>query len=255
MVFEMSNGAIEQPPRLSHLGSTRTTAPKAPAQMILSFITAIGESDCETIGDGILAQPANAVSSLSFAVFGIVVLFSMSGEEGAERSNRLIVGLLMIATGTGSVLFHGPQGSASHFLHDVTILLTMIGIVTMNVAGLRRWREHRVWMILLVTAAAVSVVLLIWPMSTNALAVAGLVMLVGQDIALHRSGTLQLRWWIAAVAAMGLALVFFVVGRTVSPFCDSESLVQGHDLWNFLAATALWAYFMATAPTRRGIEE
>lgn len=255
MAFEMSSGAIEQPPRLSHLGSTRTRTRKAPAQMILSFITAIGESDCETIGSGILAQPANAVSSLSFAVFGIVVLFSMSGGEGPERSNRLIIGLLMIATGTGSVLFHGPQGPASHFLHDVTILLTMIGIVTMNVAGLRRWREHRVWMILLATAVAVSGVLLIWPMSTNVLAVAGLALVVGQDIALHRSGTLQLRWWIAAVAAMGLALVFFVAGRTASPFCDSESLVQGHALWHILAATALWAYFMATAPTRRGIEE
>jgi hypothetical protein len=221
--------------------------------MLLSFIIAIGESDCESIGTGVLAQPVNAISSLAFAVFGFIVLFSIRAQDKIERENRLIIAILMIATGIGSVLFHGPQGPLSHFLHDVTILLTMTAIVTMNLAGLLKWTERRVLVILLVVGIAVSAVLLMWPSATNVVAGAALIALVGQDIALHRSGSINVSWWIAAVAAMAVALLFFIAGRTGSPLCDSSSLFQGHALWHILAATALWAYFMATTPTRLGI--
>ena len=222
--------------------------------MILSLISAIGESDCEHIGQGFLAQPVNAFSSLAFVVFGIVMLFSIPQQQRTERVNRAIIGVLMIATGIGSVLFHGPQGSASHFLHDATILLTMIGIVTMNVAGLLRWTEQRVWVILGVVGVAASAILLIWPASTNIVAGIALVALIVQDIALHRVGSINRRWWIAAILVMAVALLFFVAGRTGSPFCDSASIFQGHALWHILAATAIWAYFIATTPTRVGIE-
>jgi hypothetical protein len=221
--------------------------------MLLSLISAIGESDCESIGVGVLAQPVNAFSSLAFVVFGFIVLFSMRAQGQTERVNRLIIAMLMIATGIGSVLFHGPQGPASHFLHDVTILLTMTAIVAMNLAGILEWTERRVLVILLSVGIAVSVVLLTWPSSTNVVAGIALAALVGQDIALHRSGSINTRWWIAAVVAMAVALLFFIAGRTGGPLCDSSSLFQGHALWHILAATALWAYFMATTPTRRGI--
>jgi hypothetical protein len=222
--------------------------------MILSLIIAIGESDCENIGSGVLAQPVNAFSSLAFVAFGIAVLFSISKQQRAERINRMIIGVLMIATGIGSVLFHGPQGPASHFLHDATILLTLIGIVTMNIAGLLRWREQRVWVILGAVGLMVSVILLIWPASTNLVAGIVLIVLVGQDVALHRSGSIETRWWFAAIFAMAVASLFFVGGRTGSPFCDSSSLFQGHALWHIVSATALWTYFVATTPTRLGIE-
>jgi hypothetical protein len=221
--------------------------------MLLSLISAIGESDCESIGVGVLAQPVNAFSSLAFVVFGFIVLFSMRAQGQTERVNRLMIEMLMIATGIGSVLFHGPQGPASHFLHDVTILLTMTAIVAMNLAGILEWTERRVLVILLSVGIAVSVVLLTWPSSTNVVAGIALAALVGQDIALHRSGSINTRWWIAAVVAMAVALLFFITGRTGGPLCDSSSLFQGHALWHILAATALWAYFMATTPTRRGI--
>ena len=221
--------------------------------MFVRLVSAIGETDCEAIGSGILAQPVNAVSSLAFSVFGLVILFSMSRFKGPERVNRLIIGILMIATGVGSVLFHGPQGAASHFLHDVTILLTMTAIVTMNVAGIKRWSEQRVWLILGGMAVVISVVLLIWPSSTNVVAGVALVVLVVQDVALHRSRSIRTGWWIMAIVAMAVALLFFVVGRTGGPLCDSSSLFQGHALWHILSATALWAYFIATAPARSGI--
>ncbi len=223
--------------------------------MIVSFIGAIGESDCENIGAGFLAQPVNAISSLAFVLFGIIVVVSAVSQPRNERVNRFIVGTLMIATGGGSVLFHGPQGPASHFLHDATILLTMAAIATMNIAGLLHWTEKRVWLILGATGVGVTAVLLVWPASSNVVAAMALIVLIVQDVALHRSGSIRTRWWVAAIVAMAVALLFFVAGRTGGPFCDSASLVQGHALWHILAATALWAYFLATTPTRLRIEQ
>lgn len=98
-------------------------------------------------------------------------------------------------------------------------------------------------------------VLLVWPSSTNAVAAVALVALIAQDVALHRSGSIRTRWWMAAIAAMALAMLFFFAGRTGSPFCDSASLVQGHALWHILAATALWGYFLATTQARQGIQQ
>lgn len=222
--------------------------------MLVSLITAIGESDCESIGSGVLAQPVNAISSLAFVVFGVVVLLSASGQQKTERINRMVFGVLMISTGIGSVLFHGPQGPASHFLHDATIIVTMGAIVTMNLAGLRRWSEQRVWLVVGAVGVVVVVVLLVQPSSTNIIAGIALVALVLQDVALHRSGAIHTRWWIAAVVAIAVAMLVFVAGRTGSPLCYSDSLVQGHGLWHVLSATALWAYFIATTPTRTGIQ-
>ena len=130
---------------------------------------------------------------------------------------------------------------------------TMTAIVAMNLAGILEWTEHRVLVVLLSVGIALSAVLLMWPSSTNVVAGIALAALVGQDIALHRSGSINTRWWIAAVVAMAVALLFFIAGRTGGPLCDSSSLFQGHAVWHILAATALWAYFMATTPTRRGI--
>jgi hypothetical protein len=216
------------------------------------LITAIGESDCENIGSGFLAQPVNAVSSLAFAVFGIVVLFSMSNRETVERSNRMTFGILMIGTGIGSVLFHGPQGQAGKYLHDVTFVLTLLALATMNLVGILHWSRQRTRAILGGTAVGVLTLLFVWPSSTNIVAGVAFVAVVGVDIALHRSGTVRRRWWIGAILAMVVAAFFFLAGRTGGPLCDSSSLLQGHALWHIVSGAALWAYFESTTPVRTG---
>lgn len=220
--------------------------------MVLSLFAAIGDSDCENIGSGLLAQPVNAVSSLAFVVFGVIVLFSISGRESNERSNRLLFGVLMIATGLGSLLFHGPQGGASKYLHDATFLLTFLAIAAMNLSGVLGWSRRRTWAILSGAFIVVSTLLLLWPSGTNILAGVAFMALVGVDVALQRCGTVDRRWWYAAVIAMAIAGIFFVAGRTGGPLCDSSSLFQGHALWHLLSATALWAYFLSTTPARMG---
>ncbi len=220
--------------------------------MLNELIISIGESDCEAIGDGLLAQPVNALSSLVFAVFGIILLASRSRNPDSDRTNRLVLGFLMISTGIGSLLFHGPQGSASHFLHDVTIIATVLAIATTNLAGLRTWTSTTKWVVLGVGVLAGAIAITVWPSATNVLAGISVVGLIVVDVLAHRAGAVRGRWWIAATLALVVAVVFFIVGRTGGPLCDSASLFQGHAMWHMLAASALWAYFESTTSARTG---
>jgi len=217
--------------------------------------TAIGESDCESIGSGLLAQPVNAVSSLAYVVVGGMVLYSISRSEDDERSIRLAFGLLLVATGLGSVLFHGPQGPASRFFHDVTFILTLLFIAVVNVSGHLRWAREVRWGLVSFSGALTILILAIWPSRTNLLAAASVLVLVASDVVARRSGAIRMRWWTGAVAAIAVAVSLFIAGRTGGPLCDAASLFQGHALWHVLSAGALWAYFEATTQVRAGVPD
>ena len=220
--------------------------------MVVRLIVAIGESDCEHIGSGFLAQPVNSVSSLAFVVFGVVVWLSVRHKDGSERVNRFLFGGLLVATGVGSVMFHGPQGSASHFLHDATFLVALVALLAMNLAGVFGWATQRKWAIFGLSTGVVTAILLIWPGSTNIIAGVVVLALVGADIVMHRLASVRQPWWGVSVAAIGFAVLLFVLGRTGGPLCDSDSIFQGHALWHVLSAAALWSYFEATLPARDG---
>ena len=63
--------------------------------MLAALYQRIGDSDCETIGTGFLAQPINAVSSLSFSLAGLVVVWWATRVQGTERVVRIVFGVLM----------------------------------------------------------------------------------------------------------------------------------------------------------------
>lgn len=215
-------------------------------------VIAFGESDCESIGSGLLAQPVNAVSSLVFSIFGAAVLLTLSRGTGTERTNRLIFGLLMVSTGIGSFLFHGPQGQLSHFLHDVTFIVTIVAVALMNARSIVGWSYRTMITVLVGAGVAVSTVLIAWPSSTNIVAGLSVLAIATSDLALYRGGPRRSRSWAISVAIVVLAAVFFILGRTGGPLCDSASLFQGHALWHILSAASLWLYFEATAGARTG---
>jgi hypothetical protein len=217
-----------------------------------SLIIALGESDCESLGRGFLAQPVNALSSLAFSVLGAVVLVSVTKWRGRERANRVVFGVLMVATGVGSFMFHGPQGSVSHFLHDVTFILAIVSLALMNLGAVLAWSERRGFATLAAVGIVVSTLLVVWPSNTNVIAGFAVLTLVVVDVALFRSAFSRNRWWIASTVTMALAVLFFVLGRTGGPICDSDSLFQGHALWHGLSGVALWLYFEATTSARTG---
>jgi hypothetical protein len=83
-------------------------------------LAALGGTDCEHIGTGWLAQPANAASSLAYVVVGGWLLHRMAGRH-VDRMPLVAAGTAMAVVGLASVAYHGPQPAWAEPAHDWSI--------------------------------------------------------------------------------------------------------------------------------------
>jgi hypothetical protein len=79
----------------------------------------IAGSDCERIRDGLIAQPANFVSSAAYCAVGVWV-WRRGRTDG--RARWKVLGVLTFAAGLGSMAYHGPGGRAGKLVHDSSAL-------------------------------------------------------------------------------------------------------------------------------------
>ena len=218
--------------------------------MVGAILAQIGRSDCETIGSGVFAQPINTVSSLAYAVTGVLVFGWAFAVSGTERAYRLVFGVAMASTGIGSVLFHGPQSGPSQFTHDATFLLTLWFLGIGNLADRFAWSSARRWTVIALGSGAVAATLLMSPAITNAVMVVGVTVLVVSDVLLRLQGRAASMWFVGSFITIALAVAMFLLGRTGSPFCDPDGLFQGHAVWHLLGAVSLGSYFVGTSRAR-----
>ncbi len=218
----------------------------------LVWIGAIGESDCELIGDGALAQPVNALSSLAFSLVGVALIGWAYRARGHEQGVRWAFVGALIATGIGSLLYHGPQTAVSNFAHDITFLVAIgiIGFANLGV-GLG-WAPRTVWVAIGGSVLVSGVMLAVFPAATNGLAALGITVVVIGDIALRRVGSPGRPWYVLSLVAFGLAVALLVVGRTNGPLCDPSTLLQPHGAWHVLGAIGFGLYAVATGDVRLG---
>ena len=105
--------------------------------MLTEVYPTLGESDCERITAGLLAQPINTVSSLSYLAVAIGLLI-WAGRTGHWSSGLAWYAALLATVGIGSVDFHGVGTPIAQWLHDLPIVaLLILGVVTPAV----RWRR------------------------------------------------------------------------------------------------------------------
>jgi len=218
--------------------------------MFLRLFARLGDSDCEFVDAGFLVQPMNAVSSLAYSVVGAAIVVWAFSVSGHDRRVRIVFGSLMIATGIGSVMFHGPQGLGSQFVHDITFLTALLFLAVFNLTAAKAENASTRWVLFVAGAIVLGLALVIAPGVTNVLMMGVVVVLVVSDVALFRRTTRWTKWYITGLAASTTALAMFVVGRTGGVLCDPSSLFQGHALWHVLGAVALGAYFVATTAVR-----
>jgi hypothetical protein len=125
--------------------------------------------------------------------------------------HRTWFGVAVAAAGVSSVDYHGPGSPTARLLHDGALYV---------VVGFVAWRE-----------------------------VAGR---VGRSRR-ARAGMPWAGWtprrrtaYRAALAAAAAGGACWWLGRTASPWCDPDSLLQGHAAWHLLAAAALACWAAAT---------
>ena len=163
----------------------------------------------------------NTLSTLAFVVAGWLV---------AKRSRTRWVGYALMATGVGSLLFHGPMPAFAEWAHDATLAWLLL-----VVAGLGRSWER--WT-RLPGLSMVGTIFVIWPNAADPVAVAlsvlAIALLLLEDRSRNTVGPVLL---LTAVAIIGR------LGATGGPLCDPDSLLQPHALWHVgsAAAVAWWA--------------
>lgn len=177
-------------------------------------------ADCERILDGFLAQPSNALTSLGFIGAGALVW----------QTRHRHVAAALAATGAGSFLFHGPMPPGSQWAHDASLawLLVSVGLSDSTFRRFGGWQA----------AAVIGVALAVVPWAADGLAAAAAAGTIGAVLWRRRT-----RRTLAALGLLGLGAVVGRLSATGGPWCNPDTLLQGHALWHLAAAGAvvLWA--------------
>lgn len=206
-------------------------------------------ADCERVRPGLLAQPANTLSSLAFIVAGLaLVAMARSARRAAPdlvagpvRRRLLAVGLAVGMVGLGSVVYHAGLGAAGQLLHDLGLFLAPLVVLVLTVVPDRPRGALRAIMLATVIAAATMAV---WPPTG---------VWVGAGTGVAAIGAVVLRWPAGSsgrvrsetsrlVAAVGLGVtagVLYWLGRTGGVWCHPDSWLQPHAGWHLAAAAAM----------------
>lgn len=217
--------------------------------MKLSERVVVQLTDCEQVRVAGLAQPVNAVSSAAYLAGGAYVLGRLGALGRAKRLRTIAAGSAIALNGIGSVAYHGWPSAWTHWLHDIAIVAFLATPVAIDLGRFRAWTETRVVGLAGGLTAAGGAVLYAAPTSTNVLTTGLAVVAIGLEVATavaarRRGGAAfpaRATTWVAA-AALGLAALGNAAGRTGSPLCDPESLLQGHGVWHALGAAFMAAF-------------
>ncbi len=179
-------------------------------------------ADCESIGVGLLRQPVNSITTIAFVGAGLWIV--------SVRPDRRWVGMAVMATGIGSLLFHGPMPARAEWAHDVTLawlLLVVAGTGT-------RWEKTTHIPGLLGLGVLFAVIPAIADPLAVVITVIALVVRIRMDRSPHTRG---------ALALLGVSAIVGRIGATGWPLCHPNSLLQTHGLWHLAAAAAVvwWA--------------
>jgi Ceramidase len=206
----------------------------------------VGGSDCEHIGEGLLAQPANTLSSLAYVVAGVLLLWRALALNPRARVTLIVYALTVMGVGVGSAAFHGPMPEWGRFAHDLSIAAVLAFIIGSGVASARGAPVSTGLSIFGGLVGACAIVLAVSPDASNALDAVLVVGAVGAELAAARSPAGRDvgygRLWIVGAAALAVGAVLNALGRTDAPLCDPDSPVQLHALWHVVTAFVLWLY-------------
>lgn len=211
----------------------------------------IGESDCEELGEGWLAQPVNALSSFSYVAIGLVVL-AVAVRRGRATVDAWVFAGLLAAVGLGSVAFHGPQPVGARVMHDLPILLVVLYIVACDIELVRGSPPSR-WVLLVPTALAATGLMVVSVDAGAVLTGLGVAAVGVLEVIVYRrrlrdhDDRRRRRGAVLVIAMAAVAASTWLLGRTDSPACEPDDVFQFHGLWHLLSAAVfgLW-WWLAT---------
>lgn len=235
------------------------------------------ECMCEALRlDSILAQPANTISNLAYAVGGLLIAWSGDTRRFPSalwwESSNLITHqayfsysfpIVLINVSYSSAYMHGGWTRWGGTLDILSIFLLLGWIELFSICKLvlilKGWSIERIAIV--TKAHAISIVIstmtlfMIWFSFKVSTTLQNYIVYSFSTIILvemycsylyTKSGERQSQRWISvlALAFFGVGLVFQMLSKGGSSLCNPNQFIQGHAFWHILsAASATTAYF------------
>ena len=194
----------------------------------------VAAADCERCRTGPIAQPANTWSSLAYVVAGAVLLrrSGLRVPGRAAPTAREAVGWAAVATGLGSVAYHGPGTAAGRYAHDAS-LISLLGTMAVDDLEVLAGRDA--------SPAALPVIPTVAALAAHPRSSATTQVVAGALAAVAGTGR-AVRHGGAPVVGIGLMAVgaaLHALGRTGGPLCRPGSRLQPHAVWHVATAVSL----------------
>jgi hypothetical protein len=200
----------------------------------------------------LIAQPVNSASSLAFVLCGLAIVWvgtprREDGQEGMQPIAAAAFGVVVIAAGLGSLVFHASITEWGGWADLVGAAAVLVFVVVYRLAP--KASPHR-----FLTANAIgvgAVAALLWIVGTGSgkyVLYALAFLAVAAELSALRQGTVTIRrdwrWIWVALLLFAVGAVIWWSARTGHSLCTADSAWQWHALWHGLVAAALGALFM-----------
>ena len=160
----------------------------------------------------------------------------MAGALVWFRRRDAATGALVASIGVGSIAFHSPMPPWGEFVHDVSIVVTLVWVLLVE------RKRTQLWPLGFALAAGASITPTVADPVQAVLAI-GVLAAVSTPKE-HRVRRMQ------SVAILALGGVVGTLSRTGGPLCNPDSLWQGHGFWHLAAAASLAIWGLAIRPSR-----
>jgi hypothetical protein len=224
---------------------------------------ALGDCYCEAPRGGLAEQPANAWSNLGFVVVGLAVLADAARRRRedsparmeADRRYARLYGAVAIFLGLGSFAFHGSLKAWGGYVDVQSMHAFVAFVIAYDLARIHDWRWRRFLAAFTGLLALFSVLIGLIPPEhgkTMFAVVVGLTLVV--ETAVSYPGMRpwaprpivprRMPWFWAGLGTFAVAFAVWNVSRSAGPWCDPDSLLQGHALWHLLTAASVACFYL-----------
>jgi len=184
-------------------------------------------ADCERIRPGPLAQPVNALSSLAFVVAGVPLV------RGRGRVTRAL-GWAALATGLGSVAYHGPGTALGRYAHDASLIALLVLMALDDTERATGRTPPPGGLIVVPVVAALGALPALTDVAQPAAGAVAVVAGIARSWRVRDGARPR-----AGLALLGAGALLQALGRTGQPLCEPGSWLQPHAAWHLAAAAAI----------------
>jgi predicted membrane channel-forming protein YqfA (hemolysin III family) len=222
---------------------------------------------CEEIDpDALILEPVNTWSNVAYMIMGLVILLKVDLSANTPREQSLtpmaypsfysvFYGFLVINIGLGSWLFHANMRNYGG-VWDVGAMNMYMSFMLIFIQ-MRNWKKTNAWFGVFYVVLTVLLFLQLiydYPPDYGTLIFTLLVAFCGsfeiftvawiakrkQFLGLIRDG----RWFILGFSLFNFGFIIWNLTNTGRPFCNPQTLWQGHAFWHLFTALATYCFYV-----------